>query len=328
MSAPALLEVRGLTTEFKTDRGWRAAVHDLDITVHANETLALVGESGSGKSVAALSMMRLLPEVGARIRAGSIRFEGEDLAHLSEQGMARLRGNRLAMVFQEPMTALNPTMTVGNQIAEPLIIHRGLSRDAARTEALRLMDAVRIPSATRRLDDYPHQFSGGMRQRVVIAIAIACKPRLLIADEPTTALDVTVQAQVLALLRELKAANDMAMVFITHNLGVVAEIADRVAVLYAGSLVEEAPVEPFFAAPGHPYASALMRSVPRSDRAVANLSAIPGSVPSIREDRIGCAYASRCDQAIAACHTAMPPLAAVGLDRTLRCPVLAGGASG
>jgi oligopeptide/dipeptide ABC transporter ATP-binding protein len=318
----SLLSVSGLTTEFRTDAGWRAAVRDVDLEVGANETLAIVGESGSGKSVTALSIMRLLPEVGARIAGGACLFEGRDLARLDERAMQAIRGARIGMVFQEPMTALNPTMTIGNQIGEVLMRHRGLARASARAETLRLLERVRLPSPARRIDDYPHQFSGGMRQRVVIAMAIACQPALLLADEPTTALDVTIQAQILRLLKELQAEHGMGMIFITHNLGVVAQIADRVAVMYAGRIVESAPVEEIFARPLHPYTRGLLQAMPRHDR-MQDLEPIPGAVPSIRETITGCAFAPRCSMRIARC-TEAPPLEPVGADHTVRCWVATG----
>jgi peptide/nickel transport system ATP-binding protein/oligopeptide transport system ATP-binding protein len=313
----SLLHISGLTTEFRTDAGWCAAVRDVDLEVQANETLAIVGESGSGKSVTALSILRLLPEVGARIANGTCLFEEQDLARLDEAAMERVRGARIGMVFQEPMTALNPTMTVGNQIGEVLKRHRGLSSATARAETLRLLERVRLPSPARRIDDYPHQFSGGMRQRVVIAMAIACRPALLLADEPTTALDVTIQAQILRLLKELQREHGMGMIFITHNLGVVAQIADRVAVMYAGRIVESAPVDELFAQPRHPYTQGLLRAMPRHDR-MQDLEPIPGAVPSIRETITGCAFAPRCPRRIERCAEA-PLLEPVAANHAVRC---------
>ena len=276
-----VLDIRGLRTEFRIGGTWHAAVRDLALVIGRNETLAIVGESGSGKSVTALSILRLLPKAGARIRAGELLFDGTDLTHLSEREMSRIRGNSIAMIFQEPMTSLNPTMTVGQQIAEVILLHRKVSQTEAMAEALRLLREVKIPAAESRLHDYPHQFSGGMRQRVMIAMALACRPRLLLADEPTTALDVTIQAQVLLQLDELKQAYGMSILFITHNLGVVAQIADRVAVMYAGEVVEIADVDTLFTQPTHPYTEALLRAMPRADRDSASLEPIPGSVPSI-----------------------------------------------
>jgi len=257
-----ILDVQNLRTEFRSPGGWQPAVHDLSLQIHANETLAVVGESGSGKSVTALSILRLLPP-GARIAQGSIRFDGRDLTRLDEAAMADIRGNRIAMVFQEPMTSLNPTMTVGEQIAESLSIHRSMSHTAARAEALALLDRVRIPSARRRLDEFPHQFSGGMRQRVMIAIALACRPKLLIADEPTTALDVTIQAQILQLIKELQDEEKMGVLFITHDMGVVAEIADRAVVMRRGDVVEAGTCRDIFARPQHPYTRTLLFAVPK-----------------------------------------------------------------
>ncbi|SDJ05631.1 ABC transporter ATP-binding protein [Salipiger marinus] len=257
-----ILDVQNLRTEFRSPGGWQPAVHDLSLQIHANETLAVVGESGSGKSVTALSILRLLPP-GARIAQGSIRFDGRDLTRLNEAAMADIRGNRIAMVFQEPMTSLNPTMTVGEQIAESLSIHRSMSHTAARAEALALLERVRIPSARRRLDEFPHQFSGGMRQRVMIAIALACRPKLLIADEPTTALDVTIQAQILQLIKELQDEEKMGVLFITHDMGVVAEIADRAVVMRRGDVVEAGTCRDIFARPQHPYTRTLLFAVPK-----------------------------------------------------------------
>jgi oligopeptide/dipeptide ABC transporter ATP-binding protein len=317
-----VLEIRGLTTEFRIGGRWNAAISDVDLTVGANETLAVVGESGSGKSVTALSVMRLLPSAGARIAAGEIRLDGRDLLKLSEREMTDIRGNEVAMVFQEPMTSLNPTMTVGDQIAEVLRIHRGSDWTTARAGARALLDEVKVPDAARRLDDYPHQFSGGMRQRVVIAIALACRPKLLLADEPTTALDVTVQAQVLSLLDELKKSHGMAILFITHNLGVVAQIADRVAVMYAGEIVEEATTDRLFAKPLHPYTEALLTAMPRVDRRSAELHPIPGSVPPITARPEGCRFRPRCGLARPACAV-HPSLVALGKDTAARCIVRA-----
>jgi oligopeptide/dipeptide ABC transporter ATP-binding protein len=317
-----VLEIRGLTTEFRIGGRWNAAISGVDLTVGANETLAVVGESGSGKSVTALSVMRLLPSAGARIATGQIRLAGRDLLTLSERQMMDVRGNEVAMVFQEPMTSLNPTMTVGDQIAEVLRIHRGADWTTARAGAKALLDEVKVPDAGRRLDDYPHQFSGGMRQRVVIAIALACRPKLLLADEPTTALDVTVQAQVLSLLDELKKSHGMAILFITHNLGVVAQIADRVAVMYAGEIVEEATTERLFARPVHPYTEALLTAMPRVDRRSDDLHPIPGSVPPITARPEGCRFRPRCGLARPACAV-HPPLVGLGRGVAARCVVRA-----
>jgi peptide/nickel transport system ATP-binding protein len=320
-----VLDIRDLTTEFQVGGRWHAAVRGLSLALRRNETLAVVGESGSGKSVAALSLLRLLPQAGSRIGSGEIRFGGRDLARLSEEEMAEIRGNAIAMIFQEPMTALNPTMTVGQQIAEAVLTHRRVSRAEAAAEAIRLLEEVRIPSAVSRVHDYPHQFSGGMRQRVMIAMALACKPSVLLADEPTTALDVTIQAQVLALLSELKTAHGLAVLFITHNLGVVAQIADRVAVMHAGEVVELAPVGELFARPLHPYTAALLRAMPRVDFDSEDLQPIPGQVPSIAAVPPGCAFAPRCSFRQPGCVQERPPLVAIdaGHEHFVRCPVRA-----
>jgi oligopeptide/dipeptide ABC transporter ATP-binding protein len=301
MTAPAL-EVEGLRTEFRIGGAWRAAVDGVSLTLARGETLALVGESGCGKSMTALSIMGLVPKPAGRIGAGSIRLDGIELTGLTEQRLEKLRGDRMAMIFQEPMTSLNPVMTIGDQVAEPILLHRGVSKAEATRRALAVLEEVKIPSAARRFHDYPHQFSGGMRQRVMIAIALACEPALLLADEPTTALDVTIQAQVLALLADLKGRHGMAILFITHNLGVVAQIADRVAVMYAGQIVEQTPVERIFAAPAHPYTRALFATIPRMDLEGQALAAIPGRVPSLDAMPAGCRFAPRCPLARAGCE--------------------------
>ncbi|MBV9517513.1 MAG: ABC transporter ATP-binding protein, partial [Hyphomicrobiales bacterium] len=291
-----LLSVRDLKTHFFNADGVTRAVDGVSFDVAAGETLGIVGESGCGKSVTALSVMRLLPEKIARIVEGSILFEGQDLAALDEKAMRAIRGNRIAMIFQEPMTSLNPLLRVGEQIAEALRIHTGADRRAARQKAARMLRLVHIPDAEKRLDDYPHQLSGGMRQRVMIAMALACDPRLLIADEPTTALDVTIQAQILKLLIELKARTGAAIILITHDLGVVAETCQRVIVMYAGRKVEEASVEALFDHPAHPYTQGLMAATPRRGRAASarRLAEIRGLVPSLREEIRGCPFAPRC----------------------------------
>jgi oligopeptide/dipeptide ABC transporter ATP-binding protein len=316
-----VLELRGLRTEFRIGGAWHAAVRDVSLSVARNETLAVVGESGSGKSVMALSVLRLLPQAGARHGGGQILLEGVDLATLPEKQMARLRGDAIAMIFQEPMTSLNPTMTVGDQIAEAIRQHRGLPWRQARKLALEALEEVKIPAAASRYGDYPHQFSGGMRQRVMIAMALACKPKVLLADEPTTALDVTIQAQILTLLADLKTARGMSVVFITHNLGVVAQIADRVAVMYAGQIVETADVDTLFARPTHPYTEALLRAMPRVDADSAVLEPIAGSVPPITTAHTGCAYAPRCPLRQPRCDTETPALEAVGAAHQVRCLV-------
>jgi oligopeptide/dipeptide ABC transporter ATP-binding protein len=305
-----LLEVRDLRTHFFTRAGVVRAVDGVDLTVEKGKTLGIVGESGCGKSVTALSVMRLLPTPPARIVSGQIRFDGRDLTALSERELEDVRGREIAMVFQDPMTALNPTLTIGTQIREVLRRHLGLDGDTARRRAAELLDEVGIPRARERLDDYPHRFSGGMRQRVLIAIAISCEPRLLIADEPTTALDVTVQAQVLDLLDDLRRAHDMAMILITHNMGVVAESADDVAVMYAGQIVEQAPARELFHRPEHPYTEALLAALPDLDDGDARarrLTAIAGRPPDLIDPPQACRFAARCPYAGCADSCALEP---------------------
>jgi len=323
MTAP-LLEIEDLRTQFFTRDGVVRAVDGVSYAVNAGETLAVVGESGCGKSVTALSVLRLIPSPPGRIVSGHIRFQGRDLLQLSESEMRDIRGNEISMVFQEPMTSLNPVLTVGRQIGETLRLHQGLDARAAHGRAVEMLRLVHIPEPERRVAQYPHQLSGGMRQRVMIAMALACNPRLLIADEPTTALDVTIQAQILDLMRELKAKIDAAIVLITHDLGVVAEMAQRVVVMYAGRKVEEAPVEDLFRRPMHPYTSGLLASVPRLGSTVADtrhrrLSEIPGLVPSLREEIRGCAFAPRCPLATERCRREAPALEAQGRGRLVAC---------
>jgi oligopeptide/dipeptide ABC transporter ATP-binding protein len=295
-----LLEVENLRTHFFTRAGVVRAVDGVDFAVEKGRTLGIVGESGCGKSVTALSIMRLLPTPPARIVSGSIRFDGRELTALSERELEDVRGRQIGMVFQDPMTALNPTLTVGTQLVEVLQRHLGLDQAAARRRAAELLEEVGIARARERLGDYPHRFSGGMRQRVVIAIAIACEPRLLIADEPTTALDVTVQAQVLDLLDDLRREHEMAMILITHNMGVVAESADDVAVMYAGQIVEQAPARELFRNPEHPYTEALLAALPDLDDRAARerrLAAIPGRPPDLIDPPPACRFAARCPYA-------------------------------
>ncbi len=321
MNAGALLSVQDLRTHFFTLDGVTRAVDGVSFDVNPGETLGIVGESGCGKSVTALSIMRLLPPKLGRIVAGSVRFEGQDLAHLSEAAMRDIRGNRIAMIFQEPMTSLNPVLTVGDQIAEAVVIHQKLDRSAARARAVEMLRLVRISDAERRVGDYPHQFSGGMRQRVMIAMALSCNPKLLIADEPTTALDVTIQAQILKLMLELKGRFGAAVMLITHDLGVVAETCQRVIVMYAGRKVEEAGVEELFDRPMHPYTRGLMASIPRraAKTRARRLKEIPGIVPSLREPIPGCAFADRCGFATERCRREAPPLAARGREHLAAC---------
>ena len=323
------LELRDLSTEFQIGGKWHAAVRNVSLSVDKNETLAIVGESGSGKSVTALSILRLMPQTGARHGGGNVMLEGQDLCRLTEKQMSRLRGNAIAMIFQEPMTSLNPTMTIGDQIAEAVRQHRKLGWSEARKIALGVLEEVKIPAAAKRFNDYPHQFSGGMRQRVMIAMALACKPKVLLADEPTTALDVTIQAQILTLLDDLKKAYGMSVIFITHNLGVVAQIADRVAVMYGGEIVELADVNSLFAHPAHPYTEALLHVMPRVDSTTATLEPIPGSVPAITAMPTGCSFAPRCALREPICETQHPPLTALpGRAHQVRCFVRARQAEG
>jgi len=310
------LAIDNLHTRFFTRDGVVRAIEGLSLTVQAGEVLGIVGESGCGKSVTALSVMRLIPANSGRIVEGSVRFEGKDLAKLDDTQMRAIRGNQIAMVFQEPMTSLNPVHTVGAQIAEAVRIHQGLSKAAAMARAVEMLTLVKIPDAPRRVNDYPHQFSGGMRQRVMIAMALSCNPKLLIADEPTTALDVTIQAQILKLMMELNGRVGAAIMLITHDLGVIAETAHRVVVMYAGRKVEEATVDALFDKPVHPYTRGLMASIPRGRQGAhtRRLSEIPGIVPSLRESVpgqppfAGCAFAPRCGFATPRCHTQAPPL--------------------
>ena len=306
-----LLDVRNLRVTLHTARGPVEALRGVGFTLRRGETLGLIGESGCGKSLAALALIGLLPE-GAGV-AGSVVFDGAELIGAAEPALCKLRGDRIGMVFQEPMTALNPLHTVGRQIAEPLRLHRGLSAGAARAEALRLLDRVRVPEAARRLDAYPHQLSGGQRQRVAIAAALACGPDLLIADEPTTALDVTIQREVLDLLAELGAESGMALLLISHDLGVMAERVQRLLVMYAGSVVESGPTAEVAARRAHPYTRGLYAARPRLGLPRGTrLPTIPGRVPELAEMPAGCAYAERCPLAVGDCRAALPPLVAVG----------------
>jgi oligopeptide/dipeptide ABC transporter ATP-binding protein len=313
-----LLEVEDLRVAFATPRGVARAVDGVSFSVAAGETLCIVGESGSGKSVTALSIMGLVPTPPATV-AGRIRFEGRDLVGMAPRALADLRGDRLAMIFQEPMTSLNPAFTVGAQLGEVLVRHRGLDSGAARAASIEMLRTVRIPAPERRVDEYPHKMSGGMRQRVMIAMSLLCRPALLIADEPTTALDVTIQAQVLALMRGLRDETGTAIVLITHDLGVVAEMADRVVVMYAGQVVEQAPVAALFAMPQHPYTVGLMGAIPSIDAPRARLAAIEGMVPAATAMPAGCRFASRCPFADARCRAEPPPLAEVSPGHASRC---------
>ncbi|HEX3853338.1 MAG TPA: ABC transporter ATP-binding protein [Polyangiaceae bacterium] len=304
-SSNELLSIRGLHVDFDTDAGGVPAVRGVDLDVGIGETVALVGESGCGKSVTALSIMRLIT---GRISGGSIRFQGQELEALPEAEMRRVRGAQVGMIFQEPMTSLNPVFTIGRQIEEVLILHQKLAPRAARAQALELLERVGIPSPERRIAQYPHELSGGMKQRVMIAMAIACRPKLLIADEPTTALDVTIQAQIMELLRSLKKEFGMAVLLITHDLGVVAHFAERVAVMYAGKIVEEGQVRDIFKRAAHPYTQALLAALPDPLNPSKRLEAIPGRVPSARMLPPGCAFCARCKLAFEPCPTVLPPL--------------------
>ncbi|TXL77719.1 ABC transporter ATP-binding protein [Vineibacter terrae] len=312
MTSP-LLQVRGLTVQFRTDRGFVNAVDSVSLNVDAGETLAVVGESGSGKSVTALSLLRLVPSPQGRIVAGEVIFDGQDLLTLDDRQMRAVRGNRIAMIFQEPMSSLNPTLTMGLQVAEPFSIHDGTPWAAALGKAKTLLDRVRIPDSGARLAAYPHQFSGGMRQRVMIAMALACRPRMIIADEPTTALDVTVQAQILDLLKELTQETRSALILITHDLGVVARYADRVCVMYAGRIVETGTARDIYERASHPYTRALMASIPRLDRDTATrLEPIEGYPPSLAQLPPGCAFHPRCRFAADPCGRRVPMLEKIG----------------
>jgi peptide/nickel transport system ATP-binding protein len=319
-AAAPLLQVQDLNVHFHTPLGRLRAVAGVNLELQAGETLGLVGESGCGKTVTALSVMRLLPPHTTETE-GKLRFAGKDLLALSAEDMRQIRGDRIGMVFQEPMTSLNPVFTVGEQVAEVLRQHRHLSHREARTEAIQALSRVGLADAARRLDQYPHELSGGLRQRVLIAMALACEPELLIADEPTTALDVTIQAQILALLARLQKDLNLAVLFITHNLGVVAQTADRVAVMYAGLIVEEAPTAELFRRPCHPYTRGLLASVPKLDfhhPLGQILPAIPGQVPGAKEIPTGCLFRDRCPEAHERCET-KPPWLTVGPDHRTRC---------
>ena len=314
-TAPAdenVLEVKGLQTVFFTNSGLFRAVDDVSFHVKRGETLAIVGESGCGKSVSALSIMRLVPNPPGKIVSGEILLEGTDLLTLDEAEMRQIRGNRISMIFQEPMTSLNPVIRIGDQISEAVRLHRAMSAKEAWNRAVEMLRLVRIPEPARRAQEYPHQLSGGMRQRAMIAMAMACRPALLIADEPTTALDVTIQAQILALMLDLQKELGMGLVLITHDLGVVAQTAQRVIVMYAGRKVEEADVDTLFADPRHPYTRGLMASIPGvpalQEKAEARLTEIPGMVPSLTNLPAGCAFAPRCKLAIDKCRAEYPPL--------------------
>ena len=316
----ALLEVENLRTSFRMERGGEFhAVDGVSFALAAGRTLGIVGESGCGKSVTSLSIMGLLPKGQGRISAGTVRFEGTDLATLGSDAMRALRGNRMAMIFQEPMTSLNPAFTIGDQLVEAIRAHRKVGAAEAREHAIAMLRKVRIPSPEVRIDEYPHKLSGGMRQRVMIAMALACEPRLLIADEPTTALDVTIQAQVLDLMRTLREETGTAIILITHDLGVVAELADDVAVMYAGRIVEKAPVQRLFAYPQHPYTIGLLGSIPSMHLEQDRLHAIEGQVPTPMAHVQGCRFAPRCPFAVEKCRSEDPPLVEMGDGQSAAC---------
>ncbi len=320
MTAEApLVEIENLKVVFHGDAGRVThAVDGVDLTVGRGAMLGVVGESGCGKSVTLLAVMGLLPKGECDV-SGAVRFDGVDLLRLPDRALRDLRGDRLAMIFQEPMTSLNPSYTIGEQIIEAIVRHRGVSRHEARVRAIDMLRRVRIPSPEERIDDYPHKLSGGMRQRVMIAIALACDPELLIADEPTTALDVTIQAQILDLMRELKAQTGAAIILITHDLGVVAEVCDEVAVMYAGQIVERAPVEALFEAPEHPYTLGLMGSIPRLDRRTDHLATIEGALPDMSSPPAACRFAPRCPFVEERCRSQAPPVVAVDSRHWSRC---------
>lgn len=314
-----LLSVQNLKTHFFTDNGVVRSVDGVNFTVNEGETLGIVGESGSGKSVTALSIMQLLPQRKGKIVEGSILFQDVDLAKLNEKKMRKIRGNEIAMIFQEPMTSLNPSYTIGNQIGEALRLHMKLNRKEAEKRSIELLEQVGISRAEKIVKDYPHRLSGGMRQRVMIAMALACNPKLIIADEPTTALDVTIQAQILELIQQMKRESNTSIMMITHDLGVVSEVCDRVIVMYAGRVVEEADVKTLFTSPSHPYTQGLINSIPTLEEEVEWLETIPGNVPIPSEMPEGCKFASRCKFAMEECLQAEPELYDIGPDQKSRC---------
>src|SRR6516165_2360311 len=320
MSTQPLLELENLSTHYVSAQGTRVvrAVDEVSLRINAGETLGIVGESGAGKSTLALTILRLLPPA-ARIAGGKLLFEGEDLLQKSEVEMRRVRGKRIAMILQDPMASLNPLFTIGDQVAEPIRVHEGAGRAAAWSRACELLKAVRIPSPQTRLRQHPHEMSGGRRQRIVGAIAISCGPRLLIADEPTTSRDLTIQAQYLSLLRELQRAHGLALIFITHNLGIVAKMCDQLAVMYAGRVVELGPVKQLFSAPAHPYTKALLSSIPRINDNRGPLTAIDGQPPDLAALPPGCAFSPRCPRVFDRCREAPPPELTFGDNRSVRC---------
>jgi oligopeptide/dipeptide ABC transporter ATP-binding protein len=319
LTAP-LLEIRDLTVQFRLDSRWVTAVEGVSCDIGEGDCVGIVGESGSGKSVTALSILRLHERATTRMPSGTILYRGEDLLRAKASKLRAIRGREIAMIFQDPMSSLNPVLTIGDQISETLRQHQGLTGAAARRRVVELLGLVRIPDAARRIDDYPHRLSGGMRQRVMIAIAIACRPRLLIADEPTTALDVTIQAQILELLRDLRRELSMAMMLISHDLGVIAEFAQRVVVMYAGRVVEQAPVAQLFRQPVHPYTVGLIDAVPKVDSDASRLVTIPGQIPGPQEDIPGCRFSPRCSLVEDSCRRESPLMQAVSGVQSARCP--------
>jgi peptide/nickel transport system ATP-binding protein len=318
----ALLEIKGLKTHFKTEDGWLHAVDGVDISVERGQTVCVVGESGCGKTVTAMTVLKLIPMPPGRIASGQVLWQGRDLVPLDAAGMRKVRTKEIAIIFQEPMTSLNPVYTVGDQIAEAVRLHSGMSRKSAMDHAIDMLKLVHIPQPERRIHDYPHQFSGGMRQRVMIAMALSCNPQLVIADEPTTALDVTIQAQILELLEELKDRLGMSIMLITHAMGVVAEMAQKVVVMYAGKVVEEAPASELFARPRHPYTQGLIRSIPRVDRTSTHrtrLESIGGSVPKLIDPPEGCRFAPRCKHAMPTCLAQTPHLRELEAGHKVAC---------
>lgn len=309
-----ILEIKNLKVQFKTQKSIVKALNGIDLTIYEGETLGLVGESGCGKSVTSLAVMGLLPERG-EITEGSISFSGMELIGKTDAEMEKVRGNKISMIFQEPMTSLNPVFTIGDQLKEAISLHQKASREVIEQRALEMLELVRIPDAQRRMKEYPHQMSGGIRQRIMIAMSLACTPSLLIADEPTTALDVTIQAQILALLRDLQQKLGTSILMITHDLGVVAQVADNVAVMYAGEIVEYGRVVDIFQSPQHPYTAGLLKTIPRVDETRDNLEEIKGMVPDLSENIVGCPFAPRCNEALAKCSLMSPPLVEIGKQK-------------
>jgi len=319
LSKEPLVQVKGLKTHFFTEEGVVKAVDGVDFEINPGETLGVVGESGCGKSVTSLSIMGLVESPPGKIVEGEINFQGTDLTKLSQKEMRKIRGNDISMIFQEPMTSLNPVYTIGNQISEAIMLHKKVNKEEAKRQSIEMLEKVGIPLPEQRVNEYPHQLSGGMRQRVMIAMSLSCDPQLLIADEPTTALDVTIQAQILELMNDLKESYGMAIMMITHDLGVIAEVSDRVAVMYAGKVVEYTDVETLFKDPEHPYTWGLMNSIPKLDQTVERLEAIPGSVPSPLNFPSGCKYNNRCPLATDKCREIEPELETISEGHQVRC---------